>query len=97
MLRCEAVVFGVVEGFHNEVCSVQWFRACRRGEKIDIVLCLRLSGKAAEPVLRHMRGWMPKRQSDGAALKHPQGSMPDLKTPRSISRMIECHAASRCG
>lgn len=29
ILSRKAVVFDVVEGFHDQVCSVQWFGACR--------------------------------------------------------------------
>lgn len=81
----------MVEVFYGKIVPVQWFRARRGGEEIDIILGLCPGGKAAKTILRHVGRRVPEGQSDGTALKDSQGPVPNLESSRSIGGTIERH------
>lgn len=84
-------MFNVVEGFHGQIRAIQWFRAARRGQKIDIVLGFVLRCEPAETILGHMRRRVPKGESDRASLKHSQATVPNLESSRACGGAVEDH------
>jgi len=90
-------MFGVVEGFHSQVCAIQRLRTGGRREVFNVILRLCLCGKSAESIFGHVRRGVPKGQSDRASLKDAQVAVSDLKSSGVTGGTIESHSCSICG